>query len=94
MKALGGIDGCQLDKMPLEKEQCCCWGTPIGDRLLQLSKHLDPKGTTLMAQTGAVIENEIENETEKEAHPMGRKFAEESVNVQNFPNLYKLVRES
>ena len=47
-----------------------------------------------MAQTGVVIENEIENETEKEAHPMGRKFAEESVNVQNFPNLYKLVRES
>lgn len=34
LKALGGIDGCMLDKLSLEEKKCVCYGTPIGDRLL------------------------------------------------------------
>ena len=90
LKALGGIDGCQLDQVQLEKKQCCCWGTPIGDRLMQLAEHLDPNGTTLLAQTDV----QTDAETERDPHPMGRKFADEKVDHNNYPNLYKLVRES
>ena len=82
--------------MTLEKKQCCCWGTPIGDRLLQLAGHLDPNGSTLLAQTDAqAVEDLLTGaQTDREAHPMGRKYADENVSVQNYPNLYKLVRES
>ena len=40
LKALGGIDGCLLDKLDLEPKKCVCYGTPIGDRLLSISGRL------------------------------------------------------
>ena len=40
LKALGGIDGCMLDKLDLEQKQCCYQGTPIGDRLLKVADRL------------------------------------------------------
>ena len=49
LTALGGIDGKALEVKPQPKK-CCCWGTPIGDKLLQLAEGLDPEGKTLLAQ--------------------------------------------
>ena len=50
LKALGGIDGKDFEEKK-EPRKCCCWGTPIGDRLLMLAEDLDKDGNTLLAQT-------------------------------------------
>ena len=56
LKALGGVDASNLQiKMP-EPRKCCCWGTPIGDKLLMLAEDLDPHGNTLLAQLQAQTE--------------------------------------
>ena len=43
LKALGGIDGKDFEEKK-EPRKCCCWGTPIGDRLLMLAEDLDKDG--------------------------------------------------
>jgi len=60
---LGGVDAEALDNwkpepVPLpigipEEHKCCCWGQPIGDKLLQIADNLDPYGDTILAQTSA-----------------------------------------
>ena len=53
LKALGGVsDLSKLTKLP-EPRKCCCFGTPIGDRLLELAADLDYGGNSLLAQTGS-----------------------------------------
>ena len=49
MKALGGINADGIQVRPPEPRKCCCWGTPIGDRLLMLAEDLDRDGNTLLA---------------------------------------------
>ena len=67
MKALGGVNADSLQiKLP-EPRKCCCWGTPIGDKLLMLAEDLDPKGNTLLAQLEAHGRSQAEMETEIEA---------------------------
>ena len=61
LQMLGGVDAEALDnwqpeQVPLpigipEEHKCCCWGQPIGDKLLQIADNLDPYGDTILAQT-------------------------------------------
>ena len=53
LKALGGLDVNALQTKPPEPKKCCCWGTPIGDKLLELAEDLDRDGNTLLAQVHA-----------------------------------------
>ena len=63
--------------------KCCCWGTPIGDTLLQIAENLNPGGNTLLAQLDTAPEIMNEDMPEKE-----------TVNSKSHPNLYKLVQEN
>ena len=104
LKALGGIDGCMLDKLNLEEKRCVCWGTPIGDRLLQLAGHLDPGNKTLLAQTEnePLTEDdmaEIDSQTEvastkrskSSSSSSGGGDGEDPVDKENYPNLHSFV---
>ena len=50
LQKLGGLNPADLEFAP-EPRKCCCWGTPIGDKLLQLADDLDPNDNTILAQT-------------------------------------------
>ena len=63
LKALGGIDGKDFEEKK-EPRKCCCWGTPIGDRLLMLAEDLDKDGNTLLAQTQS--HNEIDADADSD----------------------------
>ena len=102
LKALGGIDGCMLDKLDLEKKQCYCCGTPIGDRLLTVAGKLDPNGTTLLPQSDADVvtdKGKDKKEESEDADKSKDKKKKESngdhsdVNEKNYPNLHKYVSE-
>ena len=58
MKSLEKLGGLQHVKVVPRK--CCCWGTPIGDKLLILADGLDKDGNTLLAQTDASAPTESE----------------------------------
>ena len=51
LKSLGGVNFDQLQEKNTGPRKCCCWGTPIGDKLLMLADDLDKDGNTLLAQT-------------------------------------------
>ena len=63
LKALGGIDGKDFEEKK-EPRKCCCWGTPIGDRLLMLAEDLDKNGNTLLAQTESHNEIDADNDSD------------------------------
>ena len=48
LKALGGVSGEDL-QVRAQPKKCCCWGTPIGDKLLQLAEGLDHEGRHILA---------------------------------------------
>ena len=48
LEKFGGIPQEDLKPGP---EKCCCWGTPIGDRLLMLVEDIDRNDSMLLAQT-------------------------------------------
>ena len=68
LQMLGGVDAEALDNwqpepVPLpigipEEHKCCCWGQPIGDKLLQIADNLDPYGDTILAQISANSEGQ------------------------------------
>ena len=64
LKALGGIDGKDFEEKK-EPRKCCCWGTPIGDRLLMLAEDLDKDGNQLLAQTFS--HNEVDVDADADA---------------------------
>ena len=66
LKALGGIDGKDFEEKK-EPRKCCCWGTPIGDRLLMLAEDLDKDGNTLLAQVQSHNENEADADADSDA---------------------------
>ena len=49
LKSLGGVNFDQLQEKNTGPRKCCCWGTPIGDKLLMLADDLDKDGNTLLA---------------------------------------------
>ena len=63
MKSLEKLGGLQHVKVVPRK--CCCWGTPIGDKLLILADSLDKDGNTLLAQTESKGDSSAPTESEK-----------------------------
>ena len=53
VKKLGGVG---ILPPPQNAKQCCCWGTPIGDKLLALAEDLDRDGMAILAQVAAEAE--------------------------------------
>ena len=93
-----------LDKLDLEKKQCCCYGTPIGDQLLAVAGKLDPNGTTLLPQSDADVVTEKGKEKKEESDEADKAKAKKKggsdensdhsdVNEKNYPNLHKYVSE-
>ena len=66
LKALGGIDGKDFEEKK-EPRKCCCWGTPIGDRLLMLAEDLDKDGNQLLAQTFSHNEVDADADADSDA---------------------------
>ena len=50
IEKLGGIKNVPKVKPESPVKRCCCWGTPIGDKLLSLAEELDRDGMVIMAQ--------------------------------------------
>ena len=63
IEKLGGIKNVPQVKPESPVKRCCCWGTPIGDKLLALADELDKDGMVIMAQIGSHHSHADEDES-------------------------------